>query len=284
MKSEFFKKDMGCISIKPLLYISSFLFLAVGCGKKSEQTAIVDTTLKQIRIVKIEPVTGSPEYPQAKLTIVSPREGQVIKDAKDSVRIVMLVTGTTLGARTDADSTKGIAYSKDGQHVHIIIDGKPYMANYKNGQPFNVGVLSPGLHTIRAFPSYSWHESIKSPKAFATRTFYVGLEPKQITTPPANNLNGPLLTYSRPKGSYMGSDTEKILLDFYMTNATLAPDSYKIKFWIDSTAMPDIIKWQPYYIEGLAKGKHTIQMQLVDPKGNAVPGTYNNPSMEIIVG
>ena len=284
MKSEFLKKNAGYISIKPILYFSCFLFLAAGCGKKSEQTAVVDTTLKQIRIVKIEPVTGSPEYPHAKLTIVSPREGQVIKDAKDSVRIVMQVAGTTLGVPTDADSTKGIAYSKDGQHVHIIIDGKPYMANYKNGQPFNVGVLSPGLHTIRAFPSYSWHESIKSPNAFATRTFYVGLEPKQITTPPANNLNGPLLTYSRPKGSYMGNDTEKILLDFYLTNATLAPDSYKIKFWIDSTAMLDIVKWQPYYIEGLAKGKHTIQMQLVDPKGNAVPGPYNNPSMEIMVG
>jgi hypothetical protein len=260
-----------------------FVLFFAGCAKKSEQTATVDTTAKQVQSIKIEPVTSSPEYPNAKIVIVSPREGQVIKNEKDSVRIVMQVTGTRLGVPTDADSTKGIAYSKEGQHVHIIIDDKPYMADYRNGQPFNVGILTPGLHTIRAFPSYSWHESIKSPGAFATRTFYVGIEPKQVKTSPVNNLNGPLLTYSRPKGSYSGGDTAKVLLDFYVTNATLAPDGYKIKFWIDSTAMPDIAKWQPYFIEGLPQGKHAIKMQLVDSKGNAVPGTFNNPSMEISV-
>ena len=285
------KKHFLNLRIFPRFYfllLTTYLLLTPGCTKKSEQTA-VDTTAKQMRAIKIEPVTGSPEYPNAKIVIVSPREGQVIENAKDSVRVVMQVTGTHLGVPTDADSTKGIAYSKEGQHVHVIIDDKPYMADYKNGQPFNVGILSPGLHTIRAFPSYSWHESIKSPGAFATRTFYVGVEPKQLRTPqaptlaPVNNLNGPLLTYSRPKGSYAASDTAKILLDFYVTNATLASDGYKMKFWIDSAVMPDIIKWQPYFIEGLPKGKHTLRMQLVDPKGNAVPGTYNNPSAEISI-
>src|SRR5204862_1172745 len=116
--------------------------------------------------VKIEPATGSPQYPDAKLTIVSPREGQVLKNAMDSVMVVMQVSGTKLEVPTGADSTRGIAYSKQGQHVHVIVDDKPYMADYKNGQPFNVGLLAPGMHTIRAFPSYSWHESIKSKNAF----------------------------------------------------------------------------------------------------------------------
>ena len=262
------------------LFILVFLgtaFAIAGCTKKSE--APVATAPG----ITIEPATGSPAYPDAKLVIVSPREGQVLKNATDSVLVVMQVSGITLGAPTDADSTRGIAYSKQGQHIHIIVDDKPYMAYYKNGQPFNVGLLAPGMHTVRAFPSYSWHESIKAPNAFGARTFFVGSAPEGNVAV-KNNLTAPLLTYSRPKGTYIGSDTAKVLLDFYVTNATLAANGYKVKLTIDTTAMPDIVKWQPYFIEGLAQGKHTIKMQLVDSTGHAVPGTYNSLSSEITIG
>src|SRR5438067_2158019 len=115
-------------------FLTFLVFVTLlGCGKKTEQTAVVDSTLAKIAVI---PATGSPPYPEAKLTIVSPREGQVFKRASDSVLVVMQVSGTTLATPTDADSTRGIAYSKQGQHVHVIIDDKPYMADYKNGQPF----------------------------------------------------------------------------------------------------------------------------------------------------
>src|ERR1700733_7219231 len=158
---KFMKKTFSVI-----LAISLGALLA-SCSKKAEETT-VDTT-QHIQVMAAPHF----DYPDAKLVIVSPREGQILKNATDSVLVVMQVSGETLGVPTGADSTMGIAYSKQGQHVHIIVDDKPYMAYYKNGQPFNVGVLAPGMHTIRAFPSFSWHESIKSPNAFATRTFYV---------------------------------------------------------------------------------------------------------------
>src|SRR5579872_490588 len=133
------------------------------CGKRSEQTAqdstLADRGAPQIQVVPAPQMT----YPDAKLAIVTPREGQLLKNANDSVLVVMQVSGTELGVHTDADSTLGIAYARQGQHVHVIVDDKAYMADFKNGQPFNVGVLAPGAHTIRAFPSFSWHESIKSP-------------------------------------------------------------------------------------------------------------------------
>ncbi|HZK77244.1 MAG TPA: hypothetical protein VFD13_10075 [Candidatus Kapabacteria bacterium] len=257
----------------------SILFAAAiaSCGKRTEQTAATDTT-SHVQVVPAPERT----YPDAKLTIVAPREGEVLKKASDSVLLLMQLSGTELGVHTGADSTLGIAYAKQGQHIHVIVDDKPYMADFKNGQPFNAGVLAPGAHTIRAFPSFSWHESIKSPNAFATRTFYVGAAPKAGAAS-ANNLNGPLLTYSRPKGTYAASEDSKILLDFYVSNATLAPDKYKVKLWIDGAPMPDIVKWQPYYIQGLANGKHEIKLQLIAPDGSVVPGTYNNPSGEITV-
>jgi len=269
--------------MKLTLAFSLIAMLALGsCSKKSEETK-TDTAAAPAgsQHIAIEPATGSPAYPDAKLTIVSPREGQVFKNATDSVMVIMQVSGIQLGIPTDADSTRGIAYSKQGQHVHIIVDDKPYMADYKNGQPFNVGLLAPGMHTIRAFPSYSWHESIKAPHAFATRTFYVGTAPKGAAT--ANSLNGPLLTYSRPKGTYLGGDAAKVLLDFYVSNATLDSNGYKVRLSIDGAAQPDIVKWQPYFISGLAQGKHTIKLELVDPKGAVVPGNYNSAGQEITV-
>ncbi len=262
----------------------AFLGMAIvavlaSCGKRTEQTATVaPETAQHITIV----AAPHEPYPPAKLKIIAPREGEVLKNSMDSVRIVMQVTGTALGVPTDADSTRGIAYAKQGQHIHVIVDDKPYMADFINGQPFNVGVLAPGLHTIRAFPSFSWHESIKSPGAFATRTFYVGKAPKgKLVT--ENNMDGPMLTYSRPKGTYSGTDTAKVLLDFYISNATLDTNGYHVKLWIDGTAMPDLVKWEPYYIEGFSQGTHTIKLQLVSPNGAPVAGSYNAPSEDITI-
>ncbi|MFI5202198.1 MAG: hypothetical protein ACHQNE_07410 [Candidatus Kapaibacterium sp.] len=254
--------------------------LFASCGKHAEPAATGGqaTNSRQIQVIPAPQVA----YPPAKIKIIAPREGEVLKNSKDSVRIVMQVIGMKLGVPTDADSTLGIAYAKLGQHIHVIVDDHAYMADFKNGQPFNVGVLSPGMHTIRAFPSFSWHESMKSPEAFATRTFFVGQAPKPNTAQ-ENNLNGPLLTYSRPKGTYSGAEGAKVLLDFYVSNATVAPDTYHIKLWIDGAAMPDITAWQPYYIEGLSTGKHTIHLQLVAPNGSVVPGPFNSPSEEITI-
>ena len=260
------------------------LLLIAACSRKQAETATVDTNAAaaQKQEIKIEPATGSPQYPDAKLTIISPREGQVLKNSNDSVRVVMQVTGIQLGVPTDADSTRGIAYSKQGQHVHVIIDGKPYMADYKNGQPFNVGLLGPGMHTVRAFPSYSWHESIKSKNAFDAHVFFVKSKPPGRDTNSAK-LKEPTLTYSRPKGTYSGADANKVLLDFYVTNTTLAEGGSHVKVWIDGNPMPDIVKWQPYFITGLAKGKHEIRLQLVNPEGQVTPSMFHTATEEITI-
>ncbi len=250
--------------------------LLISCGKHEEQSS-VDSTMSQLAIIP----APQRAYPDVSLAIVSPKEGETLKNATDSVKIVMQVSGTDLGVPTNGDSTMGIAYSKQGQHVHVIVDSKPYMADYKNGEPFNIGVLAPGMHTIRAFPSFSWHESMKSQHAFATRTFYVGTASTDSSQ--MNNLNGSLLTYSRPKGTYAAGENSKVLLDFFVSNATLDSNKYKVKVWVDTTAMPDIVKWQPYYITGLAKGDHTVKLQLVAPDGSVVPGTYNSPSGKLTI-
>lgn len=246
----------------------------------AESPATPDQPQQVDQNIVISPAEHGPEYPQARLSIVSPREGQVFPNANDSVYVIMNVTGMDIAKPTQGDTTKGINYSKEGQHVHIIIDDKPYMANYKNGQPFNVGVLSAGMHTVRAFPSRSWHESVKVPAAFAMKSFSVG-DGKEQTQ--AHDPKSPLLTYSRPKGNYSFEKDKKILLDFFLTNAKLGEDDVKVKVSVNGKAVDTLTEWRPYYLEGFIKGTHTVELQLLNRENAPVPGKFNTSSGQITI-
>lgn len=167
-----------------------------------------------------------------------------------------------------------------GQHIHVVLDNEPYQPCYTTAEPFVLKDVKPGIHTIRAFPSRAWHESIKEPTAFADVTFYVQ---KKKGHEPAN-FNKPLLTYSRPKGKYEGDKADKILFDFFVTGADLGPDAYKVKYSLDGKKPQIIDEWKPTYFENLKDGKHKLFVELLDPKGHVVKGKYNKTEREFEVG
>lgn len=263
-----------------IIFSTAIAFMASGCGERRTDDAqpTSDTVASAQQEVRVIPADHGVEYPNASLQIVSPREAQVIADASDSVFVVLNVKGMEIAKPTPGDSTIGLNYSKEGQHVHVIVDDKPYMANYKNGQPFNVGVLSPGMHVIRAFPSRSWHESVKVPAAFATRVFYVGAKDQNVEpfAPKA-----PLLTYSRPKGTYAGD--KRVLLDFFLSNVTLGDSAHRVRVSVDGKEVATLTEWRPYIFEGLSNGEHTIGLELLDAKGQPVPGRFNQPSQKVTI-
>lgn len=254
-------------------------FLAItGCDNNSaDDPATTDstaaTTPKEVRIVKGE---HGPEAPDAKLTVLSPAADEVVM--ADSVMVRVSLAGVDLSTPTAGEQSKGINYSKDGQHIHVIIDDKPYMAMYRQDS-FSVGQLAEGAHTLRAFPSRSWHESYKTPGAFVSHTFYV----KSKTGTPALQAAAPLLTYSRPKGDYSGADAERILLDFYIANAQLGASQFKVVASIDGQVKDTLTEWVPYYIEGLSDGDHTVRLQLLGPDNQPVPGEFNTSEKTIRV-
>ena len=87
--------------------------------------------------------------------------------------------------------------------------------------------------------------------------------------------------YSRPKGVYKGADTERVLLDYYLVNTSLAPNGNKVKVTIQGTEFL-IDEWAPYYIEGLPKGEISIKLELIDSKGNLINSPFN-PSKRTVV-
>lgn len=250
----------------------SGLLIACGGGdaKKEEQgKEAKKPAAPQITLTK---VANSPEYPDSKLKLVSPTGGE--KLATGDINFDFDVEGTyELGSQTIDADVKGCANSKQGHHIHMIVDNNPYTAHYNS--EFTRPITREGNHIVLAFLSRSYHESIKTPDAYVLTQLTVGdVEAEKA------DLSGQHMFYSRPKGTYKGKDTKKVLLDFYLVNTTLAPDGNKVKATINGNEFI-IDEWVPHFIEGLPMGETNIQLQLIDKEGKEIPGPYNTVNRTI---
>ena len=227
------------------------LFLLI-CCKNDKSTTVDNTDTTSTPAVKISqyflsPFTQSPPYTDAKISEMTYKEGKVSFDVNG--------TDYKLGMQTPDAGAKMCANSAKGQHIHLIVDNTPYAAKYT--ADFDHDIAN-GEHTIMAFLSRSYHESIKTEQAHIFQK--VTVEGKNITS--AMDITDPTVTYSRPKGTYVGKDTKKVMLDFYVSNATLGKDGYKIDANINGESH-SINKWHPYYIEGLPMGENKITLSLM---------------------
>lgn len=215
--------------------------------------------------VSITPVTGSPEFPDATLTV---KDVKAEMQGSDSVKITINydVKNYELKGQTTDAGTKECNNSKDGQHIHFIMDNQPYAALYEPTHTFTVPVNS--KHYVMSFLSRSYHESVKSPKAGVLYYFSVDAKGKLSKL---DNPKTPMLFYSRPKGEYVGNDTKNVLLDFYVYNTTLGPNGSKVKATINGTDFT-IDQWQPYFIQNAPMGDLNVQLQLTDSTGTALSG------------
>jgi len=204
---------------------------------------------------------------QPQVSIVSPRQNEVLDDNTVSVRF------TVKDLPLYKDEKLGL-----GSHLHVFLDDQPYQAVYDVSQPVVFKDLAAGTHTIRAFAGRPWHESFKNDGAYAQTTFHV------FTKTPNNNPDPklPLLTYSRPQATY---GAEPVLLDFYLTNAPLhlvaqEDDKDDVADWrVKVTANGDsftLDRWQPIYLKGFKPGKNWVQLEYIDEKGNPIQNVYNN--------
>lgn len=167
-----------------------------------------------------------------------------------------------------------------GQHIHVILDNEPYEADYDPSKPFSpengkFNNLSPGTHTLRAFPGREWHESIKQNEgAFDMIVFNVG-------KPTITNIDkkAPLLTYSRPKGeNRFKEDPRGLMLDFYVSNANIGINDYKVKYTLNGKDSKILTSWQPVWWkwEELGPGDYTILLELLDKNNKPVPFKVGN--------
>ena len=195
-------------------------------------------------------------------------------DGKFSFDIDGGKSGYQLGEQTSDAPQLMCANSGQGQHIHLILNDSPYAAKYEAEFEYDV---PDGEHHLLAFLSRSYHLSLKQPNAAFTGiyTFQDG------TVTDVKDIEGPMLFYSRPKGSYAGPDAEQIMLDFYPVNAELGED-YQVKVEVGGESFM-VDEWRPYFFKGLPPGDHTVTLTLVDGEGNTVDAPLNPVSRDISV-
>jgi|TARA_Y200000002_G_scaffold68683_1_gene53449 hypothetical protein len=211
-----------------------------------------DNTSK-ITLTKLE---GSPAYENAKLEI----DTIAFKEQEYSFKFNVL--DYNLGEQTEKEFSFDLANSGKGQHIHFIVNNGPYSAYYSN--EFNKK-LEEGNNVILAFLSRSYHESVKNPNAFFLT---------QIGEGDKIDLSKEFLFFSRPKGTYTGTDTERLLLDFYLINNSISPTGNKVRATIQGAEFI-IDEWVPYYIQGLPKGEISIKLELINSEGDLIQTPFN---------
>ena len=212
------------------------------------------------------------------IKIVSPKPNEVING--NDAPLVLELSGDLKGYHPHKDPATGM-----GNHIHVILDNSAYEAYYDIKTPFVLTNLAPGQHTLRVFASRPWHESYKNSGAFAMVTFSV-VNAKAVTATRATaNKGKPLLTYSRPKGEYKGAAADPIMIDFWLANAKLkgAGGKFQVRCTVDGQVML-LDRWEPLWLSGWTAGKHSIQLELLNDKGQVVDnGGYNATTREITV-
>ena len=223
------------------------------------------------QVVTITKLKGSPIYDTSELKLV----GIDSLLSNNAYNFSFQADNFELGEQTQGSIQNGLANSSKGQHIHFIVNNDPYSAHYDTNFSKE---LEADNNVILAFLSRSFHESVKNQKAY-------------ILTQVAKNksdeidLSQEFLFYSRPKGVYKGHDTKKLLLDFYLVNTNLSSNGNKVRLTITQKTFTHqflLDSWEPYYIEGLDKGRVSLKLELLNKNMDLIESDFN-PSFRKIV-
>ena len=250
------------MKIKLLSTLAIVSFMALSCQETKESEDETETAVADITMEKLE---GSADFPGSSLKLNSPSGANI--STPGEVDFAFEVGDYDLGAQTDSPVKSMLANSDKGQHIHYILDNDPYSAHY---EPNFKKEVPAGTHYLVAFLSRSYHESVKNANSFVAKKMVVGDAGDDMGV----DLDKPTLIYSRPKGEYVGAETENLLLDFFLLNTTLSEDGNKVRATVNGTEFM-ITEWAPQVIKGLPKGEVTVKLELLDSAGNLIPGGFN---------
>ena len=268
------------------------------CGGSSQQAeypavAETDQSADEMGLANGEGTTEAPPEgdeaapPAPPPVLVVMGEHTPIEGATPSLRVTAPRAGQTIrhGAVTVRFTLRNWELaSPAGPHVHVIVDNEPYIA-VRATEPFDLAALvlanlghelAEGTHVLRMFPSRGQHESVKDPGAFAVVVFNYVHATEGFAFDPA----APLLTFSRPKGCNVTGT--RVLLDFFVLNAPLAPDQFRVRYTLDGTS-GTITSWTPHFMENLSEGSHELRLELLGADGNPVPGMFNDTTRTFTV-
>ncbi|MEO6047380.1 MAG: caspase family protein [Candidatus Kapaibacterium sp.] len=271
-----------------------------------------DISLKSIRgdtLVNTEysfvPANNSLLPSGATLQVTSPAPDVILSAGTNQIEFRADVSNFTLGFVTETPfpcigavvPTKG-----DGQHIYVVIDrGTAVIAKQLDNGKDNIFVNpTPGLHTLRAYLSRSWFESLKNGASanletdlYCVRTFYIE---SPVNIGGTIDSQKPLLTLNSPvKGAAWQFFPDEVIIDFYIMFAHLSPNLKVRAALLDENGVEIhwqyLTEWRPYCVRGIPTPsvdlqKYFVNVRLVDAAGDNVvngPGNFNDVTQEFVV-
>ena len=170
-----------------------------------------------------------------------------------------------------------------GSYIQFILDDVPAapvtdpatevkLSGLNGGKP-----LAEGEHILAVYVARENHESIKGEDTIAIRRFWVGKKKPSDWS----YSDDPLLVLGRPHGSYEGSDSRYIKIDFFLVNAELAKDKHRVVLEVKGPGIPEggishrLEEWVPMLLTKAHEGEYTVKIELRDSKEALVPLPYN---------
>lgn len=253
--------EINKLSMKKITLFSVLIsmILIYSCKTDTNKSTEETQTPEMVKKYVLSPFTPSPEFTDAKIQNVSYNDGK-FKFTIDS-------ESYELGQQTPDAPQKMCANSAKGQHIHLILNDAPYAAKYTADFDYKI---EDGNHHMLAFLSRSYHESIKTPSAHTAQL----IEVKDSSIVDATAITDPMVFYSRPKGTYVGDDTKKVMLDFYLVNTSISEGGNYVEANINGE-IHNLNSWRPYYVENLPDGENSITLSLKDRDGNLIKTAHN---------
>lgn len=165
-----------------------------------------------------------------------------------------------LGGMTPPTESRPKTFPKTnkGNHLHLCIDNKQH--HISNNSIFDLP-LPDGKHTLIAFISRSFYESIKSPEAIIAKE--IGIKNGELYM--SKNASSVGIVYNAPMGTYL--EGAQILLDFVLVGTTLEEGGNQVKITINNQKSFYVNNWQAYLLKGLASGNYEVKLELLDASG-----------------
>ena len=221
-----------------------------------------------------------PTAPLPSVRISAPAKDQVLDAAKAGDFSIKL-------------DVKNWPTAKGSNHVHLILDNKPYKAIYGAMESVKLSelaageALAEGMHVLAAFPSRATHESVKTKDALTVVPFWVGK--KDAAAAKNDFTKKPMLIYSRPKGDYNGEMANRVLVDFQLANVTLAEGKEHVHVTVSGPGIEKPVEGSveklgtPLYLDNLQNGSYTIKVELLDGANKLIDGPWNATTRTIKV-
>ncbi len=155
--------------------------------------------------------------------------------------------------------------------IRVTLDSGTPQDIYADNITFNN--LSNGTHALKAQLVNADGSLNTNIEAIAEGTFFVG----------AGVVSIPYISIQTPKPNQIYSSSP-IVVEFTVENFPVLSTGQHIRYTVDSDAPVDYYSTNPISISDLDAGAHTINLLLVDSRGNSLGYTYGSVTANFIVG